>query len=54
MSFITQFTTDSHHVSGEDNVVELLPVMTNALAGAQKTDVELQHLLEGNSSLQLQ
>ncbi|XP_072140708.1 uncharacterized protein [Dermacentor andersoni] len=64
LSFIVQFTTDIHHVSGKDNevadalsrVAAISPsqITADVLAEAQTTDAELQQLLESGSSLQLQ
>lgn len=63
LDLIAQFTTDIRHISGKDNVVAdtlsrvediTQPVDFEMLAEAQKTDSELQQLLEGTpSSLQL-
>ncbi|XP_077553167.1 uncharacterized protein LOC144167908 [Haemaphysalis longicornis] len=64
LSFIAQFTTDIQHVSGKDNVVadalsrvatiSSAQITADVLAEAQTTDAELQELLKGTSSLQLQ
>lgn len=64
LSFIAQFTTDIQHVSGKDNVVadalsrvatiSSVQITADVLAEAQTTDAELQELLKGTSSLQLQ
>lgn len=62
LDFISQFTTDIRHVCGKDNeIADLLSrinavveVDLEAIAEEQKTDLELQKLLEGNiTSLQL-
>lgn len=61
--FVSQFTTDVRHISGDDNVVADALSRTeaitseldmHALASSQKDDQELQKLLECGSSLDLQ
>jgi len=61
--FISQFTTDNRHISGQDNVVadalsrvEVItaPVTLEALAAAQLSDDELRTLLVITTALQLQ
>ncbi|XP_077547961.1 uncharacterized protein LOC144160591 [Haemaphysalis longicornis] len=64
LSFIAQFTTDIQNVSGKDNVVAdplsrvaticSAQITADVLAEAKTTDAELQELLKGTSSLQLQ
>lgn len=63
LDFIAQFTTDIRHISGKDNVVadalsrveELVtPVSLETLAQSQKSDPELEKLLNEGSSLRLQ
>lgn len=64
LEFISQYTTDIRHVSGSENVVadalSRIEAITfggkidlQALADAQKTDVELQTLLKGTTGLNL-
>ena len=62
LDFITQFTTDIQHISGKENIVAdalprvhviSAPPTQEALAKAQETDEELQKLLIGGTSLQL-
>lgn len=61
--FVSQFTTDVEHISGQENVVAdtlsrieavSVPVDIKDLAFSQRDDPELQYLLKGNSSLQLE
>jgi hypothetical protein len=63
LDFISQFTTDIRHIAGKDNVVadtlsrveELgAPVSLDLIAQAQAFDSELQQLIDGGSSLQLE
>ena len=63
LNFISQFTTDIRHISGQDNVaadtlsrVEVItaPVSHDALAAAQVDDNELRTLLVSTSALQLE
>ena len=63
LDFISQFTTDIRHISGQDNIiaetlsrVEVItaPVTHDALAAAQDDDNELQTLLLRNTSLRLE
>lgn len=65
LDFISQFTTDIRHVSGQDNVVadtlsrcfieELhAPVSFDSLSQAQASDPELSQFLDEGSSLRLQ
>jgi cleavage and polyadenylation specificity factor subunit 1 len=56
--FISQFTTDIRHISGQDNVTDALsrveaitaPVTHATLAAAQEDDNELQSLLVSNTA----
>lgn len=61
--FVSQFTTDVRHISGEDNIVAdaLSRIETvsdgidlDKLASSQETDPELKHILRVPSSLDLQ
>jgi hypothetical protein len=63
LDFISQFTTDIRHVSGQNNVVAdalsrveavCKPVSPEALAEAQGTDTELATLSQGTTALRLQ
>ena len=63
LDFISQFTTDIRHISGQDNVVAdalsrvdalCTPVSPEALAEAQDTDAELNTLLQGATALRLE
>jgi cleavage and polyadenylation specificity factor subunit 1 len=63
LDFISQFTTDIRHISGQDNVVAdalsrmeavCTPVSPEDLAEAQVGDAELVTLLQGNTVLQLE
>lgn len=63
LDFISQFTTDIRHVSGQQNVVAdalsrieeiSTPIDYAALARSQENDEELRSLLENGSSLQLE
>jgi len=63
LDFVSQFTTDIRHISGQDNVVadalsgvEVItaPVTHEALAAAQESDDELRTLLVSTTALQLQ
>jgi cleavage and polyadenylation specificity factor subunit 1 len=63
LDFISQFTTDIRHISGQDNIVadtlSRVKVITDtviheALATAQENDDELSSLLVSNTALQLQ
>jgi cleavage and polyadenylation specificity factor subunit 1 len=63
LDFISQFTTDIRHISGQVNIVadalsrvELIttPVTHDALAAVQDDDDELRTLLVSNTSLQLE
>jgi cleavage and polyadenylation specificity factor subunit 1 len=63
LDFVSQFTTDIHHISGQDNVVadalsRMAAVGTSvspeALAEAQDTDAELTTLLQGATALHLE
>jgi hypothetical protein len=62
LDFISQFTTDIRHISGNNNVVadtlsrieELqMPIDLDLLATSQTTDEELTHFLNGETSLRL-
>jgi cleavage and polyadenylation specificity factor subunit 1 len=62
LDFISQFTTDIRHISGQENIVAdalsrvegiTTPVTHNALATAQRNDEELQALLSSSTSLKL-
>ena len=62
LHFISQFTTDIRHISGEDNIVvdahsridEFQSIFNyEALAASQQDDEELQSYRESNSTLQL-
>ena len=62
LDFISQFTTDIRHISGEDNIVadalsridELESTLNyEAFAASQQDDEELQSYRENNSALQL-
>jgi len=62
LDFISQFTTDIRHISGQDNIVadalsrvEVItaPVTHEALAAAQESDDELRTLLVSTTALQL-
>ena len=62
LDFISQFTTDIRHISGEDNIVadalsridELESTVNyEALAASQRNDEELQSYRENNFALQL-
>jgi len=62
LDFISQFTTDIRHISGQDNVVADAPsrveaistsVSPEALAEAQDTDAEPASLLQGHKALRL-
>lgn len=62
LDFIAQFSTDIQHIAGRDNVVAdtlsrvdevQAPVDLEVLAEAQKSDPELQHLLETETSLHI-
>jgi hypothetical protein len=62
LDFISQFTTDIRHISGQNNVVadalsrvEAIgtSVSSKALAEAQDTDAELTTLLQGATALRL-
>jgi len=62
LDFVSQFTTDIRHISGQDNVVadalfrvEVIttPVTHEALAAAQENDDELRTLLVSTTALQL-
>lgn len=61
--FISQFTTDVEHISGQENLVAdalsrieavSSPVDIKTLAASQENDPELLYLLKGNSSLKLE
>ena len=63
MDFISQFTTDIRHISGQDNIVAdslsrikaiTAPVTHDALAAAQDDDDEIRTLLVSNTALQLE
>jgi hypothetical protein len=63
LDFVSQFTTDIRHISGQDNVVadalsrvEVItaPVKHEALAAAQENDDELRTLLVSTTALQLE
>lgn len=63
LTYIGQFSTDIHHVSGKDNIVadtlsrveSIQPAVDlEALAKAQETDEELQNLLQEQTSLKLE
>lgn len=63
LDFISQFTTDIRHISGQDNVVadtlsrveELeAPVCLETLSKSQASDTELAKLLQDGSSLRLE
>jgi cleavage and polyadenylation specificity factor subunit 1 len=63
LDFISQFTTDTRHISGQDNVVIdalyrvesiAAPPAYEILAAAQKSDDELQTLLETTNALRLE
>jgi cleavage and polyadenylation specificity factor subunit 1 len=63
LDFISQFTTDIRHISGQDNVVAdalsrveavCASVSPEALAEAQAEDAELAALLQGNTALRLE
>ena len=60
LDFISQFTTDIHHISGRDNIVAdalsrvetiCTSVSPEDLAEAQVTDAELTALLQGTTAL---
>jgi hypothetical protein len=60
--FIGQFSTDSRHVSGQDNVVAdvvskvksvITPLDYHALASSQDQYAELQDILQNGSALRL-
>lgn len=62
LDFISQFTTDIRHISGQENIVAdalsrveaiTAPPTHDALAAAQDEDEELQTLLAGGTALQL-
>jgi cleavage and polyadenylation specificity factor subunit 1 len=62
LDFISQFTTDIRHISGQDNIVAdtlsrvegiAASVTHDMLATAQQTDEELQTLLSSDTSLRL-
>jgi cleavage and polyadenylation specificity factor subunit 1 len=62
LDFISQFTTDIRHISGQDNIVAdtlsrvegiTAPVTHDMLATAQRNDEELQQLLSSGTSLRL-
>lgn len=62
LDYISQFTTDILHISGKDNVVadtlsrvdELVqPIDLEILAKTQRTDAELEQLMEGTTSIRL-
>jgi len=62
LDFVSQFTTDIRHISGQDNVVadalsrvEVVtdPVTHEALAAAQESDDEVRTLLVNTTTLQL-
>ena len=62
LDFISQFSTDIRHISGQDNIVadtlshvEVItaPVSHDALAAAQVDDEELRTLLVSTTALQL-
>jgi hypothetical protein len=62
LDFISQFTTNIHHISGQDNIVAnalsrveiiTMPVTHDALAAAQANDDELRTLLVNSTMLQL-
>ena len=63
LNFISQFTTDIRHISGQDNIVagalsrvEVItaPVTYEALAAAQEIEGELRTLLVSTTALLLQ
>ena len=63
LDFISQFTTDIRHISGQDNVVAdalsrveavCMSISPEALAEAQATDAELNALLRGTTALRLE
>jgi transposase InsO family protein len=63
LDFIAQFTTDIRHISGQKNVVAdvlsrvesvTAPPSLDALATAQRSDDELQTLLQSNIALRLE
>jgi cleavage and polyadenylation specificity factor subunit 1 len=63
LDYISQFTTDMRHISGQDNVVAdalsriesvSAPVTHDALAAYQADDNELQTLLVANTALRLE
>jgi len=63
LDFVSQFTTDIRHISGQDNVVadalsrvEVItaPVTHEALAAAQEKDDKLRKLLVSTTALQLE
>lgn len=59
--FVSQFTTDVKHISGDDNIVAdalsrieaISDICLDKLATAQDTDTELNNILNNNSSLNL-
>jgi cleavage and polyadenylation specificity factor subunit 1 len=61
LDFISQFTTDISHISGQDNIVAndlsrvviSAPITHEALASAQDQDDELQTILDGDTTLRL-
>ena len=62
LDFISQFTTDIRHISGQDNIVAdalsrveaiTAPPTHDAIAAAQSGDVELQRLLGSDTALRL-
>jgi len=63
LDFISQFTTDIRHISGQENIVAdtlsrveaiTVPVTHDALAAAQADDEELRALLVSTTALQLE
>ena len=62
LDFISQFTTDIRHISGQDNIVAdalsrveaiTAPPTHDAIAAAQSGDAELQRLLRSDTALNL-
>jgi hypothetical protein len=63
LDYISQFTSDIRHISGQENAVDdalsrveavCTPVSPEALAEAQASDAELNALLQGTTALRLE